>query len=256
MKKPKAPERPRATKKGLRPAPRKAGPADAAQGVPAKAPKAADAPAAGPVAGLELGESFRQAVQAALTGRLEEWYRVVAETVEELGSRFDLAPETLAGAPRFLDAVQRATDAAMRDSRTEKREMLRNAVLNAAMPGAPDEDLQQVFFRFADELGPTHVSMLRLIRDPQESPAEPDASLYRMRLIDVLVKRLGSKAGDPATFHLFLEDLKARGLLESAVRAGSLDSVLLGNVSLTSMGRRFLDFLSRPPEAERGEGSR
>jgi hypothetical protein len=76
--------------------------------------------------------------------------------------------------------------------------------------------------------------------------AEPDASLYRIRLIDVFLKRFDKKPEDQATLHLFLEDLKARALLESAVRTGSLDSVLLGNVSVTPMGRQFLDFLSRP----------
>jgi hypothetical protein len=59
-----------------------------------------------------------------------------------------------------------ASTIAMRTDREEKLRMLRNALINAVLPGAPEEHEQITFLRFVDELTPAHVRMLAFLADP------------------------------------------------------------------------------------------
>ena len=55
----------------------------------------------------------------------------------------------------------RATNAAMSTHRKEKHEMLRNAVLNSALPNAPEDDERTVFLNLVDEFSVTHILVLK-----------------------------------------------------------------------------------------------
>lgn len=79
-----------------------------------------------------------------LNKRRERWFTEVAEGLEELkerGDGFDLG--ALADNEAFVDAVVTAMRIVDRTSHKEKLDLLRNAVLNSALPTAPDEDVQR-----------------------------------------------------------------------------------------------------------------
>jgi hypothetical protein len=65
-----------------------------------------------------------------------------------------------------VDAVVTATRIVDRTSQREKIEALRNAVLNSALPAAPDQDIQQLYFALIDNLTPTHLRLLTLLDNP------------------------------------------------------------------------------------------
>ena len=45
--------------------------------------------------------------------------------------------------------------------RKEKHEMLRNAVLNSALPNAPEDDERTVFLNLAEEFSVAHIHVLK-----------------------------------------------------------------------------------------------
>jgi hypothetical protein len=101
-------------------------------------------------------EIYRQTIGSGFDRRGREFMEELAGVVSELVEHFDRLPEELSKDDKFLDAVARASVTAMRDHRPQKREMLRNALLNSAQPSSFDEDIQQILFRFIDELTLTH----------------------------------------------------------------------------------------------------
>jgi hypothetical protein len=99
--------------------------------------------------------------------RREQWFTALAEAVEELRERFEgLNPDALADNDAFLDAVVTAARIVDRTSQEEKLDMLRNAVLNSALPTAPEEDVQRLYFTLIDDLTATHMHLLTLLSDP------------------------------------------------------------------------------------------
>lgn len=59
-----------------------------------------------------------------------------------------------------VSIVLQATQIALRTHQTEKRMALRNAVMNAALPQAPEEGLQQMFLHFIDTFTEWHLRLL------------------------------------------------------------------------------------------------
>ena len=72
--------------------------------------------------------------------------------------------------------------------------MLRNAVLNSVLPTAPDEDIQDLYFAFIDELTPTHMHLLTLLSDPLDGSridqsCNDRSSAIRLAALDLSTRR-------------------------------------------------------------------
>jgi hypothetical protein len=111
--------------------------------------------------------AFVYAVGRGYNRRLQAWLTQLAEAVEDLTNQAEgLDIETLGKNEDFLDAVATATRAAERTHQDSKIEALRNAVLNAALPTAPDTDTQMMFLRWVDEFTGSHLRLLTVLNDP------------------------------------------------------------------------------------------
>jgi hypothetical protein len=92
-----------------------------------------------PVVGNALAVTFVTALGWGLEQRREQWFTELAEGVEELRERVDgLDLDALIADDRFTDAVVSATRTVEHTHKADKIAALRNAVLNSAIPGAPD----------------------------------------------------------------------------------------------------------------------
>jgi hypothetical protein len=102
--------------------------------------------------------------------RQEAWSNELAAAVEEIRAQKNVSEEelvsTLTNDDDFIATLQQATTYAIRSHQHEKLVALRNAVVNAALPGAPEIDLQSMFLRLVDELSPTHLRILWVYNDP------------------------------------------------------------------------------------------
>jgi hypothetical protein len=197
-------------------------------------------------------EFWNLVVPSGFNRRTREFQEEVAKTIKELVNRFGKLPEELEKDDQFLDAVARAGVSAMKDHRREKWDMLRNALINAALPGSFDQDVQQHFFQLIDELGVTPVAILEAITNPQDEaktgvPVVFTPRVYEQPILEFLKERLGKTAADEPDLCLFLDQLAARGLLPENDTGPPWQGVLFRFRNLTPMGQRFLAFVKSPP---------
>ena len=114
----------------------------------------------------------------------------IAQALGELSERVEgFNIEDLAENPAFISTVLNASQAAMRSHQEEKLEALQNAVLNSALPNAPDDDFQLVFVSYVDTLAPWHLRLLKFYSDPrkwlqqQDVPGGPPSEVLEQVLI-------------------------------------------------------------------------
>jgi hypothetical protein len=137
-----------------------------------------------PVIGGAAVELLQAIVTPPLERRRREWMHAVGNMLRQLELQQRLVIEQLPNNPAFIDAALSAFQAALRTSQQEKLDALRNAAVNAALPDAPQVELQQLFIRVVDELTAWHLRVLAYFHDPQQ--------LLR-------AKQLGQVFGSPVT---------------------------------------------------------
>jgi hypothetical protein len=196
-------------------------------------------------------EFWNLVVPSGFNRRTREWQEWVSKTIKELVDRFGKLPEELARDDKFLDAVALAGIAAMKDHRREKWDLLRNALMNAASPSSFDDDVQQLLLRLVDEIGLTHIAILKAILNPQVEPktGEPkihSASVYGQPILEFLKERLGKTSADEPDLRLLLDQLATQGLLPENNTLPTWRGALQLYKDLTPMGKRFLAFVSSP----------
>jgi len=120
----------------------------------------------------------------AMERRTGEWMNEIAEGLRQLEKDFD----ELKDDNSFIDIAMQASQAALRTTQKEKREALRNAVLNSALPDPPAEALRQVFVGLVDDFSGLHVRILGFLNDPQawyeeqgeQPPHKPPQTLWAL----------------------------------------------------------------------------
>jgi len=135
----------------------------------------------------------------------------------------------------FTSALLQATAAALKTSAKDKREALRNAVLNVAAGTGPDEDTQSLFLALVDALTPVHLRLLRIIKEGRTVPIGDAPDWLK-----------GNHS------HQAIRELLDRGLVEStnmATREFLLtgqDGIYKFNVKISHSGEEFIRFLTAP----------
>ena len=185
-----------------------------------------------PWAGSPAVEILSQVLTPPIEERRDEWFKRLAEAVlklEEKVAGFEV--ESLRDNPVFLTVFLQASQAALRSHQREKLDALQNAVLNAALGNAPDEDLQLMFVSWIDIFTPTHIQVLRLFDKPS-SFAEARSSFALQRgLSDQVVN-----------------DLNDRGLLQDprphvARNRESRNALVSEAWTVSPLGCKFLTFV-------------
>ncbi|MCA0143542.1 hypothetical protein [Blastococcus sp. LR1] len=203
-----------------------------------------------PVVGGPAGVAFDYAISHAYDQRLQAWLRDLGAAVEDLVDRVeDLELVALTHEDRFLDAVAAATRIAERSSLTEKREALRNAVLNSALPGAPNAEEQSIFMRLIDDYTPTHLILLSFLADPGDWFTRhqiPKLNLLSGGLASVIEAGIPELANRQIVLDLAIADLGRDGL----INAPGLNAVMTGDslykARITQWGQQFLEFVTDP----------
>lgn len=99
-----------------------------------------------------------------LEKRKEQWCKMLADVVQELCDKFQgFDPKKLTENEAFVSAVIETSRIAISTHQSEKRAILRNALVKIGSGTGPDGDLQQVYLRIVDALTPLHVQILYLI---------------------------------------------------------------------------------------------
>jgi hypothetical protein len=143
-----------------------------------------------------------------------------------------------------------ASQAAVRTSQKEKRDALRNAVLNAALPHAPDESRQQIFLSWVESLTVWHLRMLKLFADPpawyQAAKRQPPQWQITGSLSQLLTDAYPELAKEDKLCDKIFKDLYDAGLINTS----GFKTMMSGSGPLerraTELGNQFLRFITDP----------
>jgi hypothetical protein len=203
-----------------------------------------------PGVGGALAVAFVTAVSWQMNQRREEWLAGLAQVVEDLRDRLgDADFETLAENPLFVDAVVTTTRAIDHTHQEEKIAALRNAVLNSAMPGAPDADTHAILLGLVDRLTASHLRFLTMWNDPRawfESHhlTAPQAGMAGSRTLTVDAG-LPEMRGRQDFYRLIATDLESAGLMTANVFGTASRTALMDRLT-TELGTRLVEFVNPP----------
>jgi hypothetical protein len=202
-----------------------------------------------PIIGGPLAVAFTYAVSVTFNRRMQQWLDELADAVSDLqqqGRGIDLVG--LATDDDFIDAVASATRAAERTHQRLKIDALRNAVLNSALPGAPDTDTQLIFLRWVDEFTAAHLQMLTLWNDPIDWYTRHGINLRhdtgsRWTVVEEGIPQF---AGRREFCDILVHDLAAAGLLAIANIGGVITGSGMYVPVTTQLGKDFIAFVTDP----------
>ncbi len=205
-----------------------------------------------PIVGAPIAEILPLIIAPPIEKRRTEWLKSLGERLkllEEKAAGFKL--EDLQSNETFITTAMHASQAAIRNHQKEKLEALRNAVLNAALPNAPEEDLQLMFLNFIDSFTPWHLAILKFLDDPKEWGIKHEITYPNWSMGGIssgLEHAFPDLRGKQQTYDVFNRDLHSRGLTTTDNLHITISGVGILASRTTAMGKQFLTFISSPLE--------
>lgn len=193
---------------------------------------------------------FENIFSAPLEKRKQAWLEQLAGVVDELQKKMvDLTPEKLASNEAFITTALQASQIAIRNHQQEKIQALRNAVMNSALPNAPEEDEQIIFLRLIDQLTPTHLRVLTVLDNCEQWMARhgiANPGWGMGGVATVLQHCLPELRGKRDLYDQIVRDLRGEGL---TIQGDFLHVTMTGHGMLQSRtserGKRFIRFISK-----------
>jgi len=206
-----------------------------------------------PVIGGSAAEIFSAIIVPPLSKRRDEWIESIArglKAIEEKVDDFNI--EALSQNGMFITTAMHASQAAIRNHQKEKLEALRNAVLNAALPNAPEEDIQLMFLDFVDTLTAWHLRILKFFDNPQKWGRENGIAYpkWTMGSPSTVLEHTFSELRERRDFYdQIVKDLFVRGLANTDSLHTTMTSQGMFASRSTAMGKQFIDFITSPIES-------
>ena len=203
-----------------------------------------------PVLGGTITEVLSMVLAPAVARRRDQWFKELADGLEDLEKKFDgFRVQDLEHDEAFVSAVIEASRAAISTHQAEKREALRNAILNIALKRSPGEDQEAIFIKYIDDLTVWHIRILSLFQNPSKKLAEKGIILNYMSAgaSVVLESYYPEIAGRRELYDQIVADLNARGLSNSPNFLHTMMTQQgLTTKRTTPLADKFLAFISDP----------
>lgn len=204
-----------------------------------------------PVAGAAATELLNAIVAPPLEKRRNKWMEEIGQALRVLEEKMGIVLESLQQNEEFIDVALEATRIAIKTSNQEKREALKNAILNSALPNPPEESLQKMFLSFIDTLTIWHLKLLELFNDPPAyiEKHRVNFSGYSMGAMSHLIENTFPELrGRRDLYDLIWKDLYSRAL----VTTEGLHTMMSGSGIIakrtTEIGKLFLEYIKNPIE--------
>jgi len=204
-----------------------------------------------PLLGPATVHIVSQFLMPAYQRRQEEWFKEIGDAIDQLevkGDGFKIEDFLRDGA--FVSAIIQASRSAISTNQMEKRAALRNALLNIALHRSTDEDQQQIFLRYIDELTVWHLRILSLFQDPPKHLAVKGVNTASYltgggsQVLEDVYPELQSRRD---FYDQIVADLNARGLFNSPhfLHSGMSASGMVAKRT-TPLADAFLAFIADP----------
>jgi len=205
--------------------------------------------AAIPFVGGSITEVLSLVLAPAVTRRRDTWLKELADGLEEAERKIDgFTVENLTQDEAFVSAVIEATRSAISTHKDEKRDALRNGLLNIALRRSTDEDQQQTFLRYIDELTVWHLRILTLFQDPpkQLTAKGVKTNYYAGSASQVLEDVYPELKGKREFYDQVAADLNSRGLVGAGFLYGMMTPQGMVAKRTTPLADAFLAFITDP----------
>ena len=205
-----------------------------------------------PIVGAAAAELFQLVVTPSLERRRVEWMEAVAEGLKRLEEQGHRSFEELASDESFVDAVLQASHIAMRNSSEEKQKALRSAILNSALPSAPDESRRQMFLSWVDDLTVWHLRILTLLANPlrwfENANKPPPQYALTSSLSELICDAYPEMRNQRAFYDQIGKDLHGRGLIGTDSFHTMMSAGGAFQQRASDLGKQFIDFVSARTE--------
>jgi hypothetical protein len=200
-----------------------------------------------PFAGQAAVELLNAIVASPLEKRRTKWMEDVGNALKELEEKMGVVLESLQEKDDFIDVALEATQFAIKTSIAEKKEALKNAILNSALPNPPEQSLQKMFLSFIDTLTIWHLRLLELFNDPPAFIKKHQIQFGNMGAMSHLVESaFPDLRGKRNLYDLIWKDLYSRALVTTeGLHTMMTGSGIIANRT-TEIGRLFLNYIKSP----------
>lgn len=203
-----------------------------------------------PLVGGAAAELFSFIFSPPYEKRRDKWIQSLADSLEQLTDRVDgIEYDVLQNNESFVTTALHASQAAIRNHQEEKLTALRNAVLNAALPSAPDDDLQLMFVSYVDYFTTWHLKILSFLNNPKqwfETRNIKPKSYYSASISAILTEAFPELSSERDFYDQVVTDLNYRGLISIDSLHGMMTERGLYESRTTEMGKGFLRFIEKP----------
>ena len=178
-----------------------------------------------------------------LERRRDEWMRDVADAVRRLQDAGRVRIDDLQHDEKFIDAVLTASTAAIRVHDREKRDALRNAVLNSALPGGPEAVQQQIFLAHIDRYTGLHLTLLDMFNNPsgwQPKDRRPVSKQNARAFVWSVFPNLREELAQGVWADLYHDGFVTTPVIDNGMEGSTVAP------RTTPYGRSFLDFVKEP----------
>jgi len=206
-----------------------------------------------PYVGVAASELLSAIVIPPLERRRNEWMKEIGEALRKVEAQKGIALEALQEKEEFIDVVIEATQIAIKATKQEKREALKNAILNSALPNSLEESLQKMFLSFIDTLTVWHLRLLDLFNDPPAYIKKHNLQFgsISMGAMSLLVENAFPELqGRRNVYDLIWKDLYSRALVNTdGLHTMMTRSGILAKRT-TEIGELFLGYIKSPLEEQ------
>jgi len=145
----------------------------------------------------------------------------------------------------FISAVASASQIALRNHQKEKREALRNALINSVTSETIDESLLNQFMYYIDILTVWHIRILRAFLSPQPRKQDERYRSISTSLDKVLEETCPELRGKRNIYDVYWRDLYARGLVNTDTLHVMITPQGAYSKRTTELGDQFISFITR-----------
>ena len=202
-----------------------------------------------PALGGALVETFNALIEPPMARRKTEWMGQVTEAINELYEKGYVTEQDLQENEKFFTTLVHASNVAIKNHEQEKLDALRNAVLNSALPGAPDDTLQQLFLNLIDSCTSWHIALLKLFQDPEQWANENNHQFpsWSMGGITAVIESAYPELrGQQDLYRLVWQELYRNGLFNTDGLGTTMTVNGMLSKRTTTIGDKFVAFISTP----------
>jgi hypothetical protein len=203
-----------------------------------------------PLIGSPAVELFQLVITPPIEKRRQEWMQSIGEGLQQLEDKQRTLIDDLKTNDAFIDTVMQASQAAVRTSQNEKKEALRNAVLNAALPSPPNDSRQQLFITWVETYTVWHLRLLKLFASPlawyAANNRQPPEYVIAGSLGQMLCNAYPELASERDFYDKIAKDLYNDGLFRSQQLHVNMSGMGVYEERSTPLGSEFLKFISDP----------